>query len=118
MMADKRWTAAETLLALNYIGWGFTYTQAAAKMGRSRSAIAGVVKRAKAKAQRPEVKLKRPPVRFGANFERATPILPAKYPYAADCSCPEFAHDDLHTSAVLREREIGFPVMPAYRRAA
>lgn len=42
-------------------------------------------------------------------------LKPAKYPFAPDSSCPEFANDDDHCAKVLAEG--GFPVL-AIRRAA
>lgn len=115
---SKSWTPEEAAEAVALVDWGHTYAFVARKLGRSRSSIAGIVKRAKANATRPEIRIKRPPVHFGANFERATPIKPAKYPYASDCSCPDFAHDDLHADAVTGARPAGFPVMPDRRRTA
>lgn len=114
----KPWTPEETAKALAHVAWGHSYAEIGRRLGRSRSSIAGVVKRAKQRAERPEIRIKRPPVHFGANQERLTPILPAKYPFASDCSCPDFAHDDLHADAVTGARPAGFPVMPDRRRTA
>lgn len=35
------------------------------------------------------------------DWRKSKDIKPAKYPYAADCSCPAFAWDDQHCAAVL-----------------
>lgn len=97
---------------------GLTPKAIAARLGRTPSVIAGILFRAgmtKAKrARKPKPRQESPSGRVWrtTNYDH---LAPAQYPFASDCSEPNFAWDDVHCAAVLARG--GFPALQ-FRRAA
>lgn len=84
---------------------GHTYGEIGKMVGKTRGAISGVVFRA-----RPPKPKSNAPEKTWEPYHNYKDLKPAKYPYAADLTCPDFAWDDDHIALVLGARPMGFPV--------
>lgn len=94
---------------------GLTHFEIASIYGTSRSSIGGVIHRASHGYiyKRDQPQAERTKI---AGWHVPNPnLMPAKYPFAADESCPDFAHDDMHCEAVLAHG--GYPTL-IFRKAA
>jgi hypothetical protein len=49
--------------------------------------------------------------RSSDGWHRYLTLTPSKHPYAPDCSCPDFAHDDQHIEAIAKAHGHGFPYL-------
>lgn len=95
---------------------GVRYSEIARKFGKlSRSSISGIVWRHR-NGFIPKDKRKKSERTRTEAYHNLAHIEPAKYPFAPDSSCPDFAYDEEHIAAVLAERPNGFPV--AFMRRA
>lgn len=104
------WTAAERQRILNLVAEGTTYRELGRIYGVSHNTISGIVFR---KRHGLRYKSEIPPEER-RKYEAAHVIRdhkPSKAPYAPDCSCPNFAWDDLHCAAVREARPQGYPVL-------
>lgn len=93
------------------------FSRVALKLGKSRGAVLSRYYRLIGHGFPSDYRRRLPsavPMTGGARLERIPEVRPAKYPYAPDCSCPDFAWDDDHCDAVLAAG--GFPILE--RRAA
>lgn len=94
---------------------GHPYRSIAAKFSIPTRAVDGIVFRQR---HGPRMQAPRPKPaadRAGASHSFKD-IEPAKYPFAADSSCPAFAHDEVHLAAVFAARKHGFPVAFGLKR--
>lgn len=111
-MSHRVWTAEddEQLIALKRSGLSFA--EISRLYGTTRNAIQGRLYRATGAHSRRKIRTSKPSsngLAGDTKGRRNKQIVPAKYPYAPDTSCPDFAWDDDHCAAAMATG--GFPAM-------
>jgi len=110
---DHVWPRSRREAAQQLRKQGLTHEEIGVKLGATRAAVGSLF--ARIKRGHYERHAARNPAPPAFRFDRD--IKPSRTPFAADCSCPDFAWDEDHLAAIRAVRPTGFPVAFAKRRS-